>query len=125
MPTLTLRIIRMAMISTTPLWIAAAHAGEDEIMQSGKSAVAAKLIHPDSAQFSDVHLIKRRGSTLVCGHFAAVSRSGVEETGKPIVFIVGEKNAKHSAIIYGGGSIAPNHSGNWDQPAAFVDLCGY
>jgi hypothetical protein len=118
-------MIRIAVVSTTPLWVAAAHAGDDEIMASGKAAVAAKLIHPDTAQFSDVHLIKKRGQTFVCGHVAAVSRTGTDDTARPFVFIVGEKNARHSTVIYGGGSITNDRSGNWDQPAAFVDLCGH
>jgi hypothetical protein len=112
------------MILTTPLWIAAAHAGDNETIEDGKAAIAAKLIYPDTAHFSDVHLIQRAGRTFVCGHVGAVSRTG-NDTTKPFVFIVGERNAKHSAIIYGGGSITNDRSGNWDQPAAFVDLCGH
>jgi hypothetical protein len=124
MPQLSRLMIRIAVVSTTSLWVAAAHAGDDEIMASGKAAVAAKLIHPDTAQFSDVHLIKKRGHTFVCGHVAAVSGTGTD-TARPFVFIVGEKNARHSTVIYGGGSITNDRSGNWDQPAAFVDLCGH
>ena|ERR1700722_6264722 len=115
---------RMAMILITLLWAIAAQADDNEIIQSGKVAVAAKLIHPDTARFSDVHLIQRAGRTFVCGHVAAVSRTGTDDTERPFVFIVGEKNARHSTIIYGGSSITNDRSGNWDQPAAFVDLCG-
>jgi hypothetical protein len=118
-------MIRMAMILTTPLWGTAAHAGDGEIMESGKAAIGAKLIHPDTARFSDVHLIQKAGRTFVCGHVVAISRTGTDDRSRPFVFIVGEKNARHSAIIYGGGSITNDRSGNWDQPAAFLDLCGH
>jgi hypothetical protein len=66
-------MIRMAMILTTPLWGTAAYADDDEIMESGKAAIAARLIHPDTARFSDVHLIKKAGRIFVCGHVAAIS----------------------------------------------------
>jgi hypothetical protein len=118
-------MIRMAMILTTPLWGIAAYADDGEIMESGKAAIAAKLIHPDTARFSDVHLVQKAGRAFVCGHVAAISRKGTDDTARPFVFIVGEKNARHSAVIYGGGSITADHSGNWAQHAAFVDLCGH
>jgi hypothetical protein len=125
MPDLTRLMIRIAVVSTTPLWGTAARADDGEVMESGKAAIAAKLIHPDTARFSDVHLIQRAGRTFVCGHVVAISRTGTDDRSRPFVFIVGEKNARHSAIIYGGGSITNDRSGNWDQPAAFVDLCGH
>jgi hypothetical protein len=125
MPDLTRLMIRIAVVSTTPLWGTAAHADDGEVMESGKAAIAAKLIHPDTARFSDVHLIQKAGRTFVCGHVVAISRTGTDDRSRPFVFIVGEKNARHSAIIYGGGLITNDRSGNWDQPAAFLDLCGH
>lgn len=118
-------MIRIAVVWTTLVWVAAVHAGDGEIMESGRSAIAAKLIHPDTARFSDVHLVQKAGRTFVCGHVVAMSRTGADDRSRPFVFIVGEKNPRHSAIIYGGGSITNDRSGNWDQTAAFVDLCGH
>jgi hypothetical protein len=44
----------------------AAYADEDEIIATGKGAVAAKLINPDSARFLCVCLIAHDGRQIVC-----------------------------------------------------------
>jgi hypothetical protein len=106
------------------LCAAAAHAGDDEIIQSSKTAVAAKLIHPDSARFTDVRVIDKNGQRVVCGHVGATNRKGEYNAVKPFVFIANEKKALHSVIIYGGRSITNDRFSNFAQLSAFTDFCG-
>jgi hypothetical protein len=117
-------MIRSAMTVTALLWAPATHAGDDEITQSAKTAVVAKLVHPDSARFTDVRVIDKNGQKVVCGHVGATNRKGEYDAAKPFVFLANEQNAKHSVIIYGGRSITNDRFSNFAQPTAFIDLCG-
>src|ERR1700722_13910903 len=98
-------MIRSAMTLTVLLCAADAAASDDEITQRAKTAVFAKLIHPDSARFTDVRVIGKNGQKVVCGHVEATNRKGEYDAAKPFVFLANEKNARHSVIIYSGRSI--------------------
>jgi len=117
------QMFRIAIALTVLLWGASAYADDEAVIAVGKAAVAAKLIDPDSAHFTDVHAITRNGRQFVCGHVAAKTRKGAYDA-KPFVFISNEKRAQHSAIIYGGRSITDDRFSNLAQPAAFSDICG-
>jgi hypothetical protein len=117
-------MFKSVLILAALLWAASAEAGDDELIQIAKTAVVAKLIHPDSARFMDVRAIDKNGHKIVCGHVEAMDRKGENDAAKPFVFIAGEKNAQHSAIIYGGRSITNDRFSNFAEPAAFTDLCG-
>jgi hypothetical protein len=106
------------------LCAATAHAGGDEITQSAKTAIVAKLIHPDSAHFTDFRVIDKFGRKIVCGHVGATNRTGVYDAGKPFVFLANEKNPRHSAIIYAGRSVTNDRFSNFAQPATFTEFCG-
>jgi hypothetical protein len=116
-------MVRIAIAVITLLWPMAAHADDDEIMASGKAAVAAKLINPDSARFTDVRITTNNGQQFVCGHVGAKNRRGVYDE-KPFVFIPNQKNARHSAIIYGGRSITNDRFSDFAQPTVFTEICG-
>ena len=116
-------MIRSAMTLTALFCTAVAHAGDDEITQFAKTAVVAKLIHPDSARFTDVRVIDKNGQRAVCGHVEATNRKGDYDVAKPFVFLANEKNARHSVIIYSGRSITNDRFSNFAQPSAFADLC--
>jgi hypothetical protein len=117
-------MIRSVLTLAALLCATTAHAGDDEITQSAKTAVVAKLIHPDSASFTDVRVIDKDGHKIVCGHVGATNRKGGYDAGKPFVFLANEKNAQHSAIIYGGRSITNDHFSNFAQPTTFTEVCG-
>jgi hypothetical protein len=117
-------MIKSAMTLAAVLCAATASAGDDETTQSAKTAVLAKLIHPDSARFTDVRIIDKNGEKIVCGHVGATNRKGGYDDGKPFVFVAYEKNARHSVIIYGGRSITNDRFSNFAQPAAFTEFCG-
>src|ERR1700730_2665265 len=117
-------MIRSAMTLTALFCTAVAHAGDDEITQFAKTAVVAKLIHPDSARFTDVRVIDKNGQRAVCGHVGATNRKGEYDVAKPFVFLANEKPARHSVIIYGGHSITNDRCSNFAQPTAFTDFCG-
>jgi hypothetical protein len=110
-------MIRSAMTLTALFCTAVAHAGDDEITH------VAKLIHPDSARFTDVRVIDKNGRRAVCGH-GATNRKGEYDVAKPFVFLANEKPARHSVIIYGGHSITNDRFSNFAQPTAFTDFCG-
>jgi hypothetical protein len=102
----------------------AAHADDEEMIANGKAAVAAKLIDPDSANFTDVRVIAKNGQKFVCGFVDAKNRNGGFDGAKPFVFITSEKRAQHSAIIYGARSITDDRFSSFAEPAAFNDICG-
>jgi hypothetical protein len=104
-------------------WTVTARADDEEIIATGKAAVAAKLKHPDSARFTDVRLTTSHGQQYVCGHVSAKDRKGVYND-KPFVFIPNQKNPKHSAIVYDGRSITNDLFSAFAQPIAFTGICG-
>jgi hypothetical protein len=116
-------MLRIAIPLTALFWSMAAYADDDEIIATGKAAVAAKLIDPDSARFMAVRLTTHDGQQIICGHVAAKNRKGVYDD-KPFVFILNQKDARHSAIIYGGRSITDDRFSNFAQPTMFTEICG-
>jgi hypothetical protein len=116
-------MFRIATTLMALLWAVTAHAGDEEIVTIGKAAVAAKLIYPDSARFTDVSVIIKNGQQFVCGHVGAKNRYGAFEA-KPFIFIPNQKNTRHSAIVYDGRSIANDRFGEFAQPTAFAEICG-
>jgi hypothetical protein len=117
-------MLRTAFLLAAIFLSVSANAGDQEIIASGKAAVAAKLIEPSSARFPDAWVkVGRNGQQFVCGHVAAKSRKGNEDT-KAFVFIPNEKHAEHSAIIYNGRSITHDRLSAFADPTAFNDFCG-
>jgi hypothetical protein len=116
-------MFKLAIALTALFWTVAAYADDDEIIATGKAAVAAKLINPDSARFTDVRLTTTNGQQYVCGHVSAKDRKGVYND-KPFIFIANQKNAKHSAIVYDGRSISNDSFSAFAQPIAFIGICG-
>jgi hypothetical protein len=116
-------MFRMATALTTLLWAVTAHADDEEIITIGKAEVAAKLIYPDSARFTDVSVIIKNGQQFVCGHVGAKNRKDVFEA-KPFIFIPNQKNTRHSAIVYDGRSITNDRFSEFAQPTAFAEICG-
>jgi hypothetical protein len=100
-----------------------AHADDAEMIANGKVAVAAKLIDPDSARFTDVRVTNKNRQQFVCGRVDAKNRKGEYDGAKPFVFIVADKGS-HSAIIYGGRSITDDRLSDLAELAAFNDICG-
>jgi hypothetical protein len=117
-------MFRITIALTALLWVTAMHADDEVIIAIGKAAVAAKLIDPDSAQFTDVHVKTSNGQQFVCGRIGAKNRNGVYDEAKPFVFIPNQKHAQHSAILYGGRSITDDLLSGFADPAAFNDICG-
>ena len=112
-------IALLALLCTIP-----AHAADDEMIAIGKAAVAAKLIDPDSARFTEIRVIAKNKQQFVCGLVDAKNRKGEYDGAKPFVFVPNQKNARYSAIIYGGRSITDDHFSAFAQPAAYNDICG-
>jgi hypothetical protein len=117
------QMLRIAIVLTALLCATAAHADEEEMIATGKAAVAAKLIDPDSARFSDVRVTTKNGRQFVCGLVDAKNQKGTYDGAKPFVYITKEKSTRHSAIIYGGRSITRDRFSALAQPAAFSDIC--
>jgi hypothetical protein len=117
-------MFKSVLILTALLLAATADAADDKVIQIAKTAVVAKLHHPDSACFMDVRAVDKNGRKIVCGHVEEIDRKGKPDAAKPFVFLAGEKNAQHSAIIYGGRSITNDRFGNFAEPVTFTDLCG-
>jgi hypothetical protein len=116
-------MFRIAIALTALLWAVTADAGDEGIITIGEAAVAAKLIDPNSAHFTDVRVITRNGQQFVCGHVGAKTRKGQFDA-KPFVFIANQKNVRHSAIIYDGRSISNDRFSEFAQPTAFTEICG-
>jgi hypothetical protein len=116
-------MLRIAIPLTALFWSIAAFADDDEIIATGKAAVAAKLISPESARFMGVRLTIHDGQQIICGHVSAKNRKGVYDD-KPFVFILNQKDARHSAIIYDGHSITDDRFSNFAQPTIFTEICG-
>jgi hypothetical protein len=116
-------MLRIAIPLTALFWSMASYADDDEMIATGKAAVAAKLINPDSARFIGARLINHEGQQIVCGHVTARTRNGVYDD-KPFVFILNQKDARHAAIIYGGRSITDDRFSNFAQPTTFTEICG-
>jgi hypothetical protein len=115
-----------AFAQTAPPQVTAApsNAGVDEqSILAGKAAVSAKLIEPDSARFTEVHIVTRKRQQFVCGFVDAKTRNGAYDGAKPFVFIVNEKHKKHSAIIYGGRQISDDRFSAMADPQAQTDIC--
>jgi hypothetical protein len=117
-------MFRIAFLVIALFWSMSANAGDEEIIAKGKAAVTAKLIDPGSVHFTDTWVkVGRNGQQFVCGHVAAKTRDGHEDT-KPFVFIPNEKRAVHSAIIYSGRSITLDRFSAFSDSLAFNDICG-
>jgi hypothetical protein len=100
-----------------------AQAGDEDMIAYGKAAVAAKLIDPGSARFTDVRIVSKNGRQFVCGLVEAKNRKGEYYGAKNFIFIIADRG-RHAAIIYGGRSITHDLFSNLAQPAAFNDICG-
>jgi hypothetical protein len=110
--------------SDKPLAEAPFNAGVDEqSILAGKAAVSAKLVVPDSAHFTEVHVVSRKGQQFVCGFVDAKTRNGGYDGAKPFVFIVNEKHTKHSAIIYGGRQISDDRFSAMADPQGLTGIC--
>ena len=118
------QMLRIAIVLMALLWATMAHADDEEMIATGKAAVAAKLIDPDSARFTDVRVTTKNGRQFVCGLVDARNQKGGYDGAKPFVYITKEKSTRHSAIIYGGRSITNDRFSALAQPAAFSDVCG-
>ena len=117
-------MLRIAIVLTALHCAATARADDEEIIATGKAAVVAKLIDPNSAQFTDVRVMTKNGRQFVCGLVDAKNQKGGYDGAKPFVYITKEKSTRHSAIIYGGRSISNDRFSALAQPAAFRDVCG-
>jgi hypothetical protein len=117
-------MLRTVIALSALLSAVAAHAEDDEMIAKGKAGVAAKLLDPDSARFIDVRAIAKNGRQFVCGFVDAKNRIGAYDGAKPFVFIIDDKRIKHSAIIYGGGSISDDRLSALADPVAFHGICG-
>jgi hypothetical protein len=73
-------MFKIAITLIALFWTVTAHADDEEIIATGKEAVAAKLINPDSARFTDVRLTTNHGQQYVCGHVSAKDRRGATTT---------------------------------------------
>jgi hypothetical protein len=113
-----------AQVSDKPLAAAPSSACVDEqSILAGKAAVSAKLIDPDSARFTEVHVVTRKRQQFVCGFVDAKTRDGAYDGAKPFVFIVNEKHDKHSAIIYGGRKISDDRFSAMADPQGLTGIC--
>jgi hypothetical protein len=115
-------MLRAVIPLTALLCAIEAQAGDQDIIENGKAAVAAKLINPESARFTDVRMTSKNGQQFICGLVEAKNGKGEYDPPKNFVFIVADKG-RHPVIIYGGRSITHDLFSNLAQPEAFNDMC--
>lgn len=107
---------------TVLLWATAAYADDEAVILAGKAVVTAKLIDPDSARFTGVHVITR-GRQFVCGR-VGVRLAKADTKRRSPLYSYPIKNIRSTAIIYGGRSITDDRFSNLAQPAVLNDICG-